>query len=91
MPEDNVINENDARVNVTFGGCNGDLEDPVLFAASDEDVKNWVSEAITGGSIPGIPAQQADLSDFVVDRFSPTEGRPYNLIQLRPKTPFGSI
>jgi hypothetical protein len=26
----------------------------------------------------------------VVDRFAATDVRPYNLIQLRPKTPFGA-
>ena len=25
----------------------------------------------------------------IVDRFGPTEHRPYNLIQVRPRTPFG--
>jgi len=83
------INENDARVNITYGGQNGDLPDPVLFAASDDDVKGWVSEAIRGGDIPGIPAQAPDLGNYVVDRFNATDARPYNLIQLRPKTPFG--
>jgi hypothetical protein len=40
--------------------------------------------------VPGIPADRdADFRDFVVDRFPPTEARPYNLIQVRPKTAFG--
>lgn len=86
----NAISENDARVNITYGGENGDLPDPVLFEASDEDVKGWVIEAIRGGDIPGIPAiSDVNLNDFVVDRFTANEARPYNLIQLRPKTPFG--
>jgi hypothetical protein len=87
---ENAINEGDARVNVTYDGNNGDLPDPVLFAASDDDVKTWVTEAIRGGGIPGIGAQEADLGDFVVDRFGPTDDRPHNLIQIRPKVPFGS-
>jgi hypothetical protein len=83
------INENDARVNVTFAGLNGDLPDPVLYTASDADIKEWASEAIRGGNIPGITAQEADLRDFVVDRFEANEARPWRAIFIRPKTPFG--
>ena len=85
------VNEGQARVNVTFAGQNGDLPDTVHFDATDGDVKQWVTEAVRGGGIPGIPADQgADFRDFVVDRFGPNETRPYSLIQLRPKTPFGA-
>lgn len=79
-----------ARVNLTYGGQNGDLVDPVSFDASDTNVRTWLTEALRSGSIPGIPAAtNADLSDFVVDRFSPTEARPYALLSVRPKVPFG--
>jgi hypothetical protein len=82
--------ENEARVNVTYSGQNGDLPDPVFFDSTDGDIKAWVTEAVRGGSVPGIPASpNAEFDDFVVDRYTPTEARPYNLIQLRPKTPFG--
>jgi hypothetical protein len=84
------LQNTEARVNVTYGGQNGDLPDPVFFDSSDGDVKGFITEAVRNGSIPGIPADAtADFTDFVVDRFAPTEERPYNLIQLRPKTPFG--
>lgn len=80
-----------ARVNVTYAGQNGDLPDPVLFNAPDADVKGWIKEALRNGGIPGIPAiVEVDLGNFVLERFEPTEQRPYNLLQLRPKTPFGS-
>jgi hypothetical protein len=85
-----MIAEHEAKVNVTYGGQNGDLPDPVAFDSTDGDVRGWVSEALRGG-IPGIDAQEVDLTDFVVDRFSANEARPYNLIQLRPKVPFGSV
>lgn len=88
--EDLVVQNDMARVNVTYGGQNGDLPDLVAFDAKDADVKTWVAESMLTGGIPGIPAQQPDLHDFVVDRFTATEARPYNLIQLRPKTPFGA-
>lgn len=85
-----MLNNNEARVNCTYAGANGDLPDTVAFDASDTDVKTWISEALRGGNIPGIAAiEQVDLTDFVVDRFTANEARPFNLIQIRPKTPFG--
>jgi hypothetical protein len=79
-----------ARLNITYKGENGDLPDPVFFDAVDGDIKTWVSEAVSNGSIPGIPADaDPDFADFVVDRFSANADRDYNLIQVRPKTPFG--
>ena len=84
------IRGNEARVNVTYGGQNGDLPDTVHVQATDFEIRTWVTEAVRSGSIPGIRATRgANFRDFVVDRFSATEARPYNLIQLRPKTPFG--
>ena len=85
-----VIDTDQARVNVTYSGQNGELPDPVYFDSTDGDVRAWVTEAVRSGSIPGIPADSsASFDDFVVDRFESTEARPYNLIQIRPKTPFG--
>jgi hypothetical protein len=84
------ILEREARVNVTWAGQNGDLPDPVSFDATDGDVKQWLTEAIRTGGVPGIVADRlVDLRDFVVDRFEATGARPYRLIQVRPKTPFG--
>jgi hypothetical protein len=85
------INETEARVNVTYAGLNSDLADPVAFHATDEQVKQWVTEAVRSGTAPGIPAHpEANFADFVVDRFTATDVRPYNILILRPKTPFGS-
>ncbi len=85
-----VIREDEARVNVTYQGQNGELRDPVFFQSSDGDIKGWVTEAVRNGGIPGIRADtNADFRDYVVDRFVPTEARPHNLIQVRPKTAFG--
>ena len=85
-----AIPNDEARVNVTFAGQNGDLPDAVYFDSTDGDVRAMVTEAVRNGSIPGIPATaDAEFGDFVVDRFASTEARPYNLIQMRPKTPFG--
>lgn len=85
-----AVQPHEAKVNVTYAGQNGDLPDPVSFDANDGDIKQWLTEAISNGGIPGIPTVQADLRDFVVDRFTATETRPYNLLQVRPKTPFGA-
>lgn len=84
------MNENEARVGVTYSGEYGELPDPVLFQSTDGDVRGWVSEAIRTGGVPGIPAAvDVNLTDFMVERFNANATRPYNLIQIRPKTPFG--
>lgn len=80
----------EARLNITFAGQNGDLPDPVSFDATDAEIREWATEAVTTGSVPGLNAAAgADFSDFVIDRYESTEARPYKLLQLRPKTPFG--
>jgi len=80
----------EARVNITWNGQNGDLPDTVEFDTADREVRRWVTEAVRTGGVPGIgPDGRADFADFVVDRFPANENRPYNLIQVRPKTPFG--
>jgi hypothetical protein len=80
-----------AKVNVTYGGQNGDLPDTVSVDAADGDIKAWVTEAVRGGGVPGIPAAPtANFADFVVDRFAANETRPWALFSVRPKTPFGA-
>ena len=84
------MDETQARVNITYMGENGDLPDPVFFDSTDNDIRAMVTEAVASGSVPGIPANaNPDFGDFVVDRFSANEQREFNLIQVRPKTPFG--
>jgi hypothetical protein len=84
------MNENEARVGVTYSGEYGELPDPVLFDATDGDVRGWVTEAVRTGGVPGIPAAaNASFQDFMIERFAASAARPYNLIQIRPKTPFG--
>lgn len=91
MPLQNDIQVNEARVNITWAGQNGDLTTPAPLDASDEQLRGWAKEAVRAGSIQGIPADpNADFSNFVVDRFPPTEARPHHLLALRPKTPFGA-
>lgn len=85
------IQANEARVNVTWQGQNGDLPDPVPYDAPNGDILQWISEAVRTGGVPGIRADaQVNFQDFVVDRFNANEARPFNYIVVRPKTPFGS-
>lgn len=86
-----MINANEARLNITWNRQNGDLADPIPLDAAEGDIRQWVTEAVRAGSIPGIPADAtADFRDFVIDRFPPTDARPHNLIAIRPKTAFGA-
>ena len=85
-----IVGADEAMVNVTLANQNGDLPDPVYAQSSDADIKAMVTEAVRTGGIAGFEARaDADFRDYVVDRFPPTEARPYNLIQIRPKTAFG--
>jgi len=80
----------EARVNITWLGQNGDLPDLVRFDATDAEVRQWVTEAARAGSIPGIHLQaDLHLNEHIVERFDANGARPYNLIQVRPKTAFG--
>lgn len=81
--------EPNARLNVTFGGQNGDYPDPVNYDMTDGDIKQVATEAIRTGYIPGIAEDaNVNLQDFVVDRFPASNDLPPRLM-LRPKTPFG--
>jgi hypothetical protein len=74
---------------VTINGQNGDYPDPVDFDTADDGVRQIAVEAIRTGYIPGIDSDpNANLDDFVVDRFAATEELPARLM-VRPKTPFG--
>ncbi len=84
------IRNTEARVNITWRGQNGDLADSVRWNCTNGDVLGWVTEAVRAGDVPGIqPDARADFRDHLIDRFGPTQHRPYNLIQVRPPTPFG--
>lgn len=85
-----MIREYEARVDVTWSGQRGTLPDPVAFDTTDQNLKVMLTEAIRAGSVPGLRADQAvNLTDFVVDRFPPSDARPWNLLDVRPKTAFG--
>ena len=90
-----MIQAHEARVNVTHLGSNGELPDPVPYNSTDAEIRQWISEAIRTGSIPGIAADPTvDLSNYMVDKFdapvNPVAGqRDYNLLTLRPKVAYG--
>lgn len=79
-----------ATLNITYAGMNGDLQDPLLFDSTDEQIRAIATETVRGGGVRGIDADPtANFADFVVDRIDAHDGLPDRLI-LRPKTPFGS-
>jgi hypothetical protein len=85
------MDETQARLNITYGGENGELPDPVFYDSSDGDIKQWATEAVRAGGVPGIPADPtASFTDFIVERYDANEEVDYNRIMLRPKTPFGA-
>lgn len=85
-----LIDPTQARLNVTWSGNNGDLPDTLANDLSDADVLRIAQEAIRGGGIPGIPMDaNANLQDFVVERFQANEAFPWPRCVVRPKTPFG--
>jgi hypothetical protein len=62
----------------------------VAFDATDAMIREWASEAIRSGTLPGIARDRAvDLRDFVIDRFPASATAPGHRIFVRPKTPFG--
>jgi hypothetical protein len=84
------IAANEAIVNVTWAGNNGDLRDPVSFDATDAEIRTWVTEAVRTGGVVNIPTDpNANFDDFIVDRFAATEETTYCRIMIRPKTTFG--
>jgi hypothetical protein len=85
-----AIEEHEARVNITWAQQNGDLPDPVAFDATDANILTWATEAVRGGDVPGIEADQnADFDGYVVERFASKEEVPYNRLVVRPKAEFG--
>jgi hypothetical protein len=80
----------DAKLNITYAGMNGDLEDPIPFDMTDDEIIELATEAVQSNSVPGID-EVSDVSfvDFVVERFEATDAVPFARILLRPKTPFG--
>lgn len=85
-----AVPANMARLNITYQRQNGDLPDPVAFDAADGDIRQWVTEAVRTGSVPGIGEHaQVDLRNFIIERFASDAQVPYNRIFVRPKTEFG--
>lgn len=89
MTEMIIFDRNQARLNVTWRGQNGDLPDPLGIDTTDGDVKQIATEAVRTGYIQGIDADPTvNFQDFVVERFDATADLPPRVF-LRPKTEFG--
>lgn len=84
-----MIGPNEAQLNITWNGQQGELPDPVNVDAADGDVLQWATEAVRAGDVPGIDAApNVNFQDFVVQRFAAKDDLP-NRIFIRPKVPFG--
>lgn len=79
-----------AKINFDWGGQNYDYPGFVRYASTPGEVLAWVTEAIRNGFAGFTADPRADLTGFQVDHRGPTEQRPFNLIQVRPKTSFGA-
>lgn len=92
MADNAALAPNEAKLNITYGGEQGDLPDPIPYDATDEEIIRAATECLRDGYIPGIDAvANPDFTDFVVDRFPAKEDVPINRLSLRPKTPFGKV
>lgn len=83
----------EAKLNITYQGQNGDLQDTVNSDLDDATILRIAAEAVQGKNIPGIVLAEhhvVNFRDFVVDRFEAQDDQdlPYR-IAIRPKTPFG--
>jgi hypothetical protein len=84
------VNPNEAMVNLTWGGQNYDLTNPVLYDMPEADLKGMLAEVIrAGGDGIAADANVGPMSDYVVMRHEATATRPHRLITVRPKTAFG--
>jgi hypothetical protein len=83
------INDDEAYVNITWAGQNGDLTSPVPYDTPDAEIRSLAAASLAEGAVAGMDPATADFSGFVVDRFGPSDAYPYNRIMIRPKTPFG--
>jgi hypothetical protein len=85
-----AIRDDEATLNITWAGQNGDLEDPIPFDAPDLVLRALAMEAVRTGGVPGIIEDiNANFEGFVVDRYPATTEKPYNRVFVRPKTAFG--
>lgn len=85
---DAVLGANEAVLDIRYDGQQGTAPNPVPFDATDNEVLQWAAESLRAGEVPGIDAVEADLDDFVVDRYNAKDGLP-NRLSIRAKTPFG--
>ncbi len=82
-------NERMAVLIIQLDGELGELPDQIPYNAPESDIRQWATEAVLGGNVPGIDAQDMDFTDFVVARL-PDKDDLGDRVQLRPKTPFGT-
>jgi len=90
MSKHTHLHANEARMNLTWMGLNGDLVEPVPFHVHDAELLRIAERALRAGAVSGISKRRkASLAGFVVDRFPATGGVTHNRVFIRPSTPFG--
>lgn len=82
--------DGEAVLNISWKGENGDLPQPIVYDASEADIRRWAAEAVRAG-LPGIsPDPNVNFQDFIVERVAAKDGLP-NRVLLRGKTEFGAL
>jgi len=75
---------------IALDGELGESPDLVPYDAPEEDIRTWATEAISGGTIPGIDPQEVDLTNYKVRRLPAKDGLP-DRVMVRPKTEVGGL
>jgi len=87
---DQVLGGDDEQMAVLIVALEGELgesPDLVPYNAPEGDIIRWAEEAVSAG-LPGIDAQDVDLSAFKVRRLPAKNGLP-DRVMVRPKTEVG--
>jgi hypothetical protein len=85
-----ILGADEERMAVLIVALEGELGeslDLVPYNAPEDDIRRWATEAISGG-LPGIDAQEVDLTSFKVRRLPAKGGLP-DRVMVRPKTEVG--
>jgi len=88
--DDILGNEKMAVLIIALDGELGESPDLIPYDAPEDDIRTWATEAIFGGTIPGIEAQEVDLTNFKVRRLPAKDGLP-DRVMVRPKTEVGIV
>lgn len=86
---DGILGDQMAQLIIALDGELGECPDLIPYDAPEADIKRWATEAVAGGTIPGIDPQDVDFTNFTVQRLPAKDGLP-DRVMIRPKTEVGS-